>query len=112
MDLRRMDFKIDEEKSKCMKVEIKKCLELFRIYRPDIGYVQGMSYFAWMLSIRMESFQTFVCFSNIMLNDPFINSLYMFKKEKINKIIHFYEECLEDKKPKLAKLMKKLEVEP
>jgi hypothetical protein len=90
LDLRRMDLKVDEQKSQTMKSEIKRVLELFSLYRPDIGYVQGMSYFAWMLLIRMESYQSFVCFSNIMLNDPFIHSLYMFKKEKINMIVSFY----------------------
>lgn len=108
MDLRRMDFKIDDEKKTHIKQEIKKCLELFQLYRPDIGYVQGMSYFAWMILIRMKSYQAFVCFSNIILHDPFINALYMFKREKINSIINFYLECLEDKKPKLSKHMIKL----
>lgn len=60
----------------------------------------------------MESYQAFVCFANIFLSDPFIHSLYMFKREKINKIVHFFEDCLEYKKPKLAKHLKKLDVEP
>ena len=40
-----------------MKVEITKCLELFKLYRTDIGYVQGMSYLAWMFLIRMEGME-------------------------------------------------------
>lgn len=56
LDLRRMDFKIDEEKSESIKFEVKKCLEIFKIYRPDIGYVQGMSYLAWMFLIRLGGF--------------------------------------------------------
>lgn len=67
-----------------------------------------MSYIAWMLLIRMEGFQAFTCFSNIILCDPFINSLYFFKGDNINKIIKFFDECLEDKKPKLHKHMKNL----
>lgn len=90
LDLRRMDFKIDEDKSQSMKVEVKKCLQLFKIYRPDIGYVQGMSYLAWMFLIRMEGFQSFVCFSNLILTDPFINTLYSFKGESIKRIILFH----------------------
>lgn len=43
-----------------------------------------------------------------MLADPFIYSLYMFKEERIKKIIKFFEDCLEDKKPKLSKHLKKL----
>lgn len=44
--------------------------------------------------------------------DPFMRSLYMFKEQNIKKIVKFYNECLEDKKPKLAKHMEKMEVEP
>ena len=67
-----------------------------------------MSYLAWMILIRIENYHAFKCFANIMLNDPFIHSLYMFKEKGIKKIISFYEECLMDKKPKLSRHMKKL----
>lgn len=106
-----MDLKLDCDRSNSMKVEIKKCLELFAMYRPDIGYVQGMSYLAWMLLIRMEGYQAFSCFANKVLCDPFVNSLYMFKEENIRKIIKFNEECLMDKKPRLAKHMRKMQVD-
>lgn len=46
----------------------------------------------------------------MILCDPFVYSLYLFKGENIKKIIKFYEECLEDKKPKLARHMKNLMV--
>lgn len=36
----------------------------------------------------------------------------MFKGENIKKIISFYLECLEDKKPKIFKHMQNLMVEP
>lgn len=51
-----MDFKIDERNSEIMKESITQCLEIFKIYRPDLGYIQGMSYLAWMLLIRMQSY--------------------------------------------------------
>lgn len=94
-----------------MKVEITKCLELFKLYRPDIAYVQGMSYLAWMFLIRMEGYQAFSSFSNMILCDPFVHSLYTFKGGNIKKVIAFFEECLSDKKTKLFKHMKNMQVE-
>jgi hypothetical protein len=55
-------------------------LELFEIYRPDIGYIQGMSYFAWMFLIRMNPINSFIAFSNIILTDPFVSNLYTFQE--------------------------------
>ena len=62
-------------------------MEIFRIYRPDIGYVQGMSYIAWMILIRVDNYHGFKCFANIMLSDTFIHSLYLFNEKNIKKII-------------------------
>ena len=59
-------------------MELKKLLELFEIYRPDIGYVQGMSYFGWMFLIKMNPVNSFIAFSNVILTDPFVSSLYSF----------------------------------
>jgi hypothetical protein len=40
-----------------------------------------------------------------------VSSLYFFKEARIKKIKDFYEKCMEDKRPKLLKHMKNLEVE-
>lgn len=108
LDLRRMDLKLDEDKSKKLVVEIKKLLELFEIYRPDIKYIQGMSYLAWIFLIRMNPYRSFSCFCNLVLSDPFVHALYMFEEQKIKRIVSYFEECLEDKKPKLHRHMKDL----
>lgn len=96
-----MDLKLDEEKSKRVAVEVKKLLELFELYRPDIKYVQGMSYLAWIFLIRMNPYRSFVCFCNLILSDSFVHSLYMFNSEKIKRIVAYFDECLADKRPKL-----------
>ena len=79
LDLRRMDLKLDEEKSKSVALEVKKLLEVFELYRPDIRYVQGMSYLAWIFLIRMNAYCSFLCFSNLILSDSFVHALYMFE---------------------------------
>lgn len=41
-------------------------LQAYVCYRPDVGYVQGMSYLASMLILNMEPFDAFVGFANIL----------------------------------------------
>jgi len=40
-------------------------LTAFKASRPDIGYLQGMSFIAAVLLLFFEEFQTFVFFSNL-----------------------------------------------
>ena len=89
-----MDLKLDEEKSKKVSTEIKRLLELFSLYRPDIKYVQGMSYLAWIFLIRMSPYRSFCCFCNLILSDSFVYALYMFEETKIKRIVSYFWECL------------------
>ncbi|XP_028030588.1 TBC1 domain family member 14-like [Bombyx mandarina] len=41
-------------------------LAAYVCYRPDIGYVQGMSFIAAVLILNMEAPQAFVCFANLL----------------------------------------------
>mmetsp|Transcript_33855 Transcript_33855/g.81953 ORF Transcript_33855/g.81953 Transcript_33855/m.81953 type:complete len:1045 (+) Transcript_33855:60-3194(+) len=50
-------------------------LEAYTFYRPDIGYVQGMSYIAALLLIYLPAYPAFVCLCNIM-NSPSVLGLY------------------------------------
>nr|BAK02210.1 predicted protein [Hordeum vulgare subsp. vulgare] len=98
-----MDLKLDEDKSRRVAAEVKRLLQLFELYRPDIRYVQGMSYLAWIFLIRLNPYCSFVCFCNLVLNDPFVHALYMFDEPRIRRIVAYFDECLADKKPKLHK---------
>lgn len=44
-------------------------LAAYVYYRPDVGYVQGMSFIAAVLILNMEPADAFVCFANL-LNRP------------------------------------------
>lgn len=50
--------------------ELKEILEIFVCYRPDLGYVQGMSYIAGLLCIYClnDNYMAFQCFCNLVLN--------------------------------------------
>lgn len=84
---------------------------MFEFYRPDIKYVQGMSYLSWILLIRLNPYQAFSCFCNLILSDPFVFALYSFNEIKIKTVVGFFEECLKDKRPKLFKHMSDLGVD-
>jgi len=51
-------------------------LASFCFYRPDIGYVQGMSYLAGHLLLYMDQFHAFIAFANL-LNSPFFHSFLL-----------------------------------
>lgn len=70
-----------------------------------------MSYLAWIFLIRMNAYEAFSSFSNLILSDPFVFSLYSFNEINIKVIVNFFGECLKDKRPKLYKHMKELAVD-
>jgi len=62
------------------------CLELiqvYELYRPDIKYVQGMSFLIAMLLRHMETFDAFVGFCNL-LNTPCILGLYSLDRKAVD----------------------------
>jgi Rab-GTPase-TBC domain len=57
---------------------IRELLSLWHIYRPDIGYVQGMSYLMVMLYYYFEDFQCFALFTNMILTREILYNGYNF----------------------------------
>ena len=50
--------------------KLKEVLETYACYRPDLGYVQGMSYIAALLCLYMtDTYQAFCCLANVMIDD-------------------------------------------
>lgn len=45
--------------------QLRDLLEAYTLCRPDIGYVQGMSYVAGMLILNLEPYKAFIMFNNI-----------------------------------------------
>src|SRR3990167_622062 len=66
---------------------IRELLSLWHIYRPDIGYVQGMSYLMVMLYYYFEDFQCFALFANLIINRDILYHGYTFD-------LHYVELCL------------------
>jgi hypothetical protein len=55
-----------------MRESLKKLLIAFTCMRPDIGYVQGMSYIAGLMLMYFEEFETFVHFSALMTSSSLL----------------------------------------
>lgn len=54
-----------------------KLLGAYVCYRPDVGYVQSMSFVAAVLLLQMDPYDAFIAFANL-LNRPLQVSLFTF----------------------------------
>jgi len=63
---------------------LQRILEAFTMLRPDIGYVQGMSYIAATLLLYMDELSAFITFSNMITRYP-IMPFYNFNNSQIQK---------------------------
>lgn len=75
-------------------------LGAYTCYRPDVGYVQGMSFLAAVLLLNMEPSDAFICFANL-LNKPC--QLAFFRVDHPMMIAYFaaFEMFLEENVPAL-----------
>jgi hypothetical protein len=72
------------------------------VSRPDIGYVQGLSYIAGTLLLQMDKFQSFVCLMNITLN-PNILPFYRLEENGIKQRLLIFNDVFQHNLPKLFK---------
>ena len=90
---------------------LREILRIFVVSRPDIGYVQGLSYIAGTLLLQMDKFQTFICFMNIILS-PNIFAFYRLDEESIRHRLELFNDIFECNLPILYKYFKKVEILP
>lgn len=113
MDLRRLDLKIDDEgQARNMLADIEDCLYVFVEMRPDVGYVQGMPYFLWMLMVRMQKYEAFRCFCTLMLRSSLLNGLMTFDQQKIAGTLAFFESNLRENRPRTYRHLEGLRITP
>ena len=79
---------------------LREILGIFVVARPDIGYVQGLSYIAGTLLLQMDKFASFVCFMNIILS-PNILPFYLLDEDNIKKRLDLFGEIFKLNLPKL-----------
>ncbi|KAJ8981384.1 hypothetical protein NQ317_002578 [Molorchus minor] len=75
-------------------------LAAYVCYRPDVGYVQGMSYIAAILILNMEQFEAFICFANL-LNQPLHLSAFTLNQTQMQAYYSAYNQVFSYNLPKL-----------
>lgn len=75
-------------------------LAAYAIYRPDVGYVQGMSFIGAVLSLNMEPSDAFACFANL-LNYPCHRAAFTLDQKRMNTYYKVYSSALAHKLPKV-----------
>ena len=91
---------------------LKNILAAYSVYRPDLGYVQGMSYVAAsMLMHTGDEFLGFKCFAS-MMNKPLIYNFYSFDMPRINIFFHIFMRLLKEKNAKLGQIFDEYQIQP
>ena len=90
---------------------LREILRIFVVARPDIGYVQGLSYIAATLLLEMDKLQAFVCFMNIILS-PNILPFYRLDEQNIKKRLDLFNIIFKINLPRLYEHFKENEVLP
>lgn len=86
-------------------------LEAYVCYRPDVGYVQGMSYIAAVLLLNLDEYHAFMCFANL-LNNPCYIAFYSMNMEEMRKYLDALEHAMSQYIPKVSKHLKELGINP
>lgn len=94
-----------------MRSQLIDVLEAYVSYRPDVGYVQGMSFLAAVFLLNMETIEAFTCLANF-INRPFILSFYITDRHEIYKYTRTADIIIEAFLPKVHKHFRELEIAP
>ncbi|KAI6646552.1 TBC1 domain family member 14 isoform X2 [Oopsacas minuta] len=76
-------------------------LGAYTCFRPDIGYVQGMSYLAALLILNLDEYDAFVCLANL-LNKPILQTFYRVDDRRMNLFFLGFDKLLHSFFPKIA----------
>ncbi|XP_057340163.1 TBC1 domain family member 12-like [Microplitis mediator] len=69
-------------------------LAAYCIFKPEIGYVQGMSFIGAMLILNMDATDAFICLANLFNNNLYHNTAFTLNEIKINNYWSIYNELL------------------
>nr|XP_027237732.1 TBC1 domain family member 14-like [Penaeus vannamei] len=86
-------------------------LGAYACYRPDVGYVQGMSFLAATLLLNMDETDAFIAFSNL-LNRPAHMAFFRVDQPVMCAYYNAFEELLAINLPHLAEHLRNIEVTP
>ena len=84
-----------------MAEDLREILRVFVISRPDIGYIQGLSFIAGLLLLNMDKFKAFISLMNLVLN-PIILPFYKMNNELIQQRLKLFKQVFYFNLPELC----------
>ena len=81
--------------------QLRSVLWNYCFYRPDIGYVQGMSFLAAYLLLYMPPYKSFICLANL-LNSAFFHAFLKMDAQLLALRYAFFSDLLHDAAPALS----------
>jgi len=83
-----------------IQADLERILCAYTLYRPDIGYVQGMSFVAAMLLLYMDDAGAFQCLANL-LSRKGTRDFFSLKQRKVAQYVHCFDHFFEQSLPLL-----------
>ena len=84
-----------------MAQDLREILRVFVISRPDIGYIQGLSFIAGILLLNMDKFKAFISLMNLILN-PIMLPFYKMENESIQQRLKLFKQVFYFNLPELC----------
>lgn len=91
--------------------KLRRILRAFTVMRPDVGYVQGMSYLGGFLLLENNEFQTFVLFHNLLIKSQIL-SFYKFRADEIIQRLKFFRQAFLREIPDLCEYFEEEKIDP
>ena len=91
--------------------QLRRILRAFTVMRPDIGYVQGMSYIAGFLLMENNEYQSFVLFHNLVIKSQIL-TFYKFKADEIIQRLKFFRQAFLEELPDLWEYFEEEKIDP
>ena len=91
--------------------DLREILRVFVASRPDIGYVQGLSFIAALLLLNMDKIKAYISLMNIILN-PILLPFYKFDEKQIEIRLNLFKESFYYNLPELCEHFDKIGLIP
>ena len=91
--------------------DLREILRAFVVSRPDIGYVQGLSFIAGMLILNMDKYKAFISMMNLIL-DPAILPFYKFDQKRIKTRLLLFKHIFYFNLPELCDYFDFIQIQP
>jgi hypothetical protein len=92
-------------------MEVCEFLEMFHVFRPDVSYIQGMTYPAIILIPVVGKIKAFNIFCNLILGNSFFRKVFSIEEGSVETVCRAFELLLADFHPSIAKKLQKAVVE-